>query len=618
MNVRISRKLLESALQGLLKEEAPDTVPPEGNDFSTFKAYLQKPETQEVTIDDYKFVKVGGGWQIYSPISDEYLMSMLTPAGQKKMQDALERNIDDISFVPGDFIEPTTRGVNFIRDPNDKDVWRDNTVVSSEIVAAYKYQDPENLAVAKASAAADEGVLVGVRDTEITYLVDPGANKFYLTPTQAVPNDPLLTLDRLLSSAAFARETVAKFNMSRAEIRNVTQSDIEKIMGIIDNEDDVSLEMSAIKGGLIEQALLKSRSILGKFFDLFRPGANLEMEFEWNTYGPTFRKSYNAPKSGSGKDMTRSVATEFRASTFFQQITPPTPGSGTYVVVSGDKSPVTSGSNVTVNDDGSVGTGVKDIKIKKFPNFTVKEDSLGYAYVLWKLGGLRAQSGAPAEDAPAASITKAAAPPEPTPEPTAHKKLSEILGPLRGREVCPGAFYFDFDKDTINDSTSGDYLLQARESISDVISNAGEKDADVIITVIGSADPIGADSYNSALAGRRADNAVSALFPATRSLEASLGDKIRLYFKRQAPGESPWQGMNIAAAPKDPANEAQRKYLRFAKAYWGEITSDEATTLAKNFAITTANTAGTSLNESKAKLAEAKIRAHIRRILLDG
>lgn len=600
MNVKVSKQALENTLRSLMKE-VDDA--PAAETFDSFKASLDDPNTREVTVGELGFEKVGDGWRIRNPLTDADLGALLGDTGQAKLEDAIKRGLDDFSLGPNDFVEPTARGVNFVRDPSRKDVWKDNTIISSAVVAAYKYPTQENINAARVGVSMGD---LGVRDEEVTFILDNSANKFFIAPTVTVANDPLGTLDNLFRSRAFSSVTLGKFKMNDNEIKYVTPDDVKAIINIIDNEKDVSLEMNNIQGGDIEKALLKARTLFGKFFDIFRPGANLEMEFQWTTYGPAFRKSVNWFAAGSGRDMSAGIRDRFLQTDYFQEISPPTLGAGTYDVVVRSGSPVNGSGEITVSPDGSVAgaSGITIIRkgLEKIP----ASDTLGYAYVLWKLGGIKLKA-APVEAPPAAAVTSPTS--EPVPE---QKKLSEILKVLEGKEVCPGAFFFQFDKSNI--MANDPYKTAVRQAIVDVIAGSGEKDSDIVITFVGSADPMGTDNYNKTLAEKRADAAAGALVSITRSDAESIKPR-QIEFKRQAPGESPWAEMASVQGQRD---KNKLKNLRFAKAYWGDLDASKATELAKQFAIAKSAEENVALDERKSGLTESQLRAHIRRILLDG
>lgn len=640
MNVKVSKRVLENAIKTLLEQDAPpeastgatapraadsppdapsEPPPAEKTLTQRFEEKVKEleaaPDTEPgnaLAIGNVKFVKRAGKWEISSAgdkgsIDKDTLLSLVSDAAQ---EDILKKIAADDKVqgrlgvtVRGDqFIEPTEKGANFVKD--DKGYYRDITPVPVQILAQYLFQEEEgeDAGAVRASLArsAGESLLV-YRTDKLMYVLDPGKGDLYILSIADNVDNPLQATSNLLDQ--LDKEGRIKSTGSTLKgLRRKTSA--EQLLTSLDNlrkfliptgegtPFDVRIRDFQFIGDL-QKALADRRTLFSKFVDLFQAD-QLEMSFVYSPWGPAFKRARVLGSRGlaggagalSGTDMDALKATGL----FTEESLPKSTG-GSYIPAVGDPpglidAPAASVavSEVTVKPGGP-STGAIVAGVGTLGNALTSEttdvytDTYADAWFLFSNGGLSAKekpkpAAAPAEAPDAAKVDD-------------DKALNDLIGKMGQPLGDPkGAVFFDFDKkDEYTEDPPGYIDSVADEAIMLMKALTPEQQRKVIgsirVTMIVTADPTGKEKYNDDLAKARAEVIKNKVEPKIKAANIP-----NLGYNAYSLGEKPWldkQEEYLKLADND-----ARKPLRFAKAYLDASGGQYAITDQKALALATA------------------------------
>jgi len=638
MKVRVPYKILESVLRPLMEADA---VPEQKSLEQQFKDKVDvlnaMKDGSPFSTADAKFEKRSGSWYMVSAggrtgIDTETLLSLVRSDQVDDVRAKIEADkksggTTGITIQGSQFEPATTTSATF---QLDNGYWKDMTPVPVEILAQYDFQmrqgvDASETAVyASVHGVTGQGPFTYTRD-EIVYLITKEGALYILAEgnkdnTLEATRNLITKVDPVGRIASTGRSGIFKEKSDNAKLLSMLET-LRKYLpdesGESRNRFDVAIK--DLKGlGELQKAIADQRTLVGKFVDLF--GVNeIEMTFVMSQWGPALMRAQvfggRGTRGGAG-GLTSSDITGLMSTGLFVESSPADANVSTYVPnVSNRQRLIRSGSKASpISVTPQIPSGVKVDGVSGLLNALQEDPKLSYkdsfadAYFLYSNGVLTHEGASTGEEAEPSTEAPAPAPaPEPTPPPG--DTLDDFLRKNKNKEVVPGAAYFKFDKFNLGETDT--YVDAVTKALNEVQSkyNITTENTTQIFTIVGCTDPVGTVSYNKELATKRAEELLTKITPKMSGLVT--GDFA-------VPGESPWVGMQIAKEKNTPANDPQRELLRFAKVYWGKVTEDEATKLAKDFALKTAEEKSVTLNERKSSLAESQLRAHIRRILLNG
>jgi hypothetical protein len=598
------------------------------------------------------FIKRNGSWYVTAKMTSEDLGQILTQSGLEKLAAADKKGSLDLSLDATDFIQGVGKGVNFVRE-NAGGVWRDNTPISSETVAAYKFRDQMDSVMPNTR----EGELRMVKDELFMFLLNGSDLDFYIMDAANDPADPLGSMKRLFDNARVnanfgigdasvaAAKKLADYIKSKSKPDKKTdrpgfeqyQSYSEKLTDYAESFKDIAPFVDApkafafstdfFKSGKIAEAMNAARTVFGAFFDLFIPGSNLEMEFVFTPWGPAFKRRQQFLRKLLGRKTSMSDAdfAKFAGTDYFEKVTLPE-AEGVYTFITTTPPPSQAPPPVTVSSSAMPSVAKQATPV---PGVTATSDSYGWAYVLYLLGILtRGEVEQPA-----------VAPPAPTPAPApprdpAGEVKSYIEENVFGKPLGEGALFFDFNRDQIKTGIDVNAYYQSVakavkvhvDKIKGILAGSNAQPAGGVddnkyrrwfdVTIISTSDPVGTAAYNAGLAKRREyftqlkDVIEQVAGPAATDVVPGI------YYVYSKPlGESPW-----SSYPKISETNVQpgvHEFLRFSKAF-GDRTTTTGDGVYQNWAREFAEKNISNLENLRESAEIKQIRDQIRRIILEG
>jgi hypothetical protein len=489
-----------------------------------------------------------------------------------------------------------SRGASF--ESQGKGTWRDLAEIPVDTVAEFILRNDgemsSNAPYVTGEVTETAGKHLVYRTTELMIVIPKGAKDVYIMSTQNDPNDPLGSALQLLKST----NVLAEWRANPIRFYELVGTGPEA-------GKDFALQIDEkFKLGNFNKALKGIRTGAGKFFDFINPfeGSNIEVNFKFTEFGPALvRADVFGGKGGrvqagglTDKDLKRLADTDyFRYETlggtndtdykFKKRFSAPPDPIDAKPKTGSSKNYAAEGTQLDIDADGRT----RAYSDQGLPSMT---SDYGFGRALWIFlkGFLEGKSAAPVDVVQSAEQTTQA-------PAAAGQTVAEFIKQNEGQEVCPGAAYFDFNEDA--SKSDAEYvgalnaaIDKASIGLSDVSKNK------LAITLVATADSSGTEKYNKTLANKR---------------NTSITSKIKnAEVYRRSLGEDLWPADWVEYAHPAPESAS----LRFVKAYWGEPADDALKAAIIKFAT---DNSGGKITESKNQVAEARLRAYIRRMLLN-
>ena len=607
MNIKIKKSALQNALLNLLNEADVPAVQqpsapaePELDNAGLIAkkaAELSAGTSDPIVSGNRTFVKQDNKFFIKDiQVSTEELLALVNDETRVRLEKEIKQGAKSIGVRGDEFIQAVSRGASFVSQGTG--TWRDLAEIPVDTVAEFILRNEGEMSreapYVTGEVTATAGKHLVYRTTELMIVIPADAKDVYIMSTQNDLNDPLGSAKQLLTSVGIIDEWSP--NPIRFYELVGTGPEAGKDFALqIDEKLDLGNFNKALKG---------IRTGAGKFFDFLNPfeKANIEVNFKFTKFGPALvRADVFGGKGGrvqagglTDKDLQRLADTDY-----FRYETLGSPAAAEYKFKTGQSAPPDprdakpAGRRAYNAEQGKItiaADGAADAP-DGAPNSMVRDYGFGRALWIYLKGFLEGKRTAPVEAAPTPPPVVTSAPVT-----AGRQTVAEFLEKNMGKEVCPGAAYFDFNSET---PKSGDaYVATLNAAIGAEIDKLemGEKQV-ITITLVGTADPSGGKAYNSSLAMKRI-NAIDGKINKAASFKQSFG-------------EDPWPAEWVEYAYPNPTSAS----LRFVKAYWGEPTKDSLKAAIIEFA--KKNSISGTITEAKNQVTEAQLRAYIRRMLLN-
>jgi hypothetical protein len=677
MTLRVSRSLLEAALLNMMNEAEPDETeaappaapppasrpaqapPPEDKSGrAAFEAKLKElesvPDGKTYAVGNDTFVKKSGNWYLgqvegVQGFDDKGLLTLVNDSAKEDIAAKIEKDKKS-----GYNLGVTIRGDQFIGGGADKSatfnrdntgLYKDLTFIPAEIVAQYWFEEVQgetDMGAIAASIIGETGVQVQafIAD-ELAYVLDGTDLYIVWTGNQ---NDPLQATYNLLQKVDPNRrigggQIAGDKGFTRAA---ETLTSYRKYLNSADNQVPLGMRIDELRGlGELRDKIKQSRSLFGKFFDLFNAD-DIKMNFVVTKWGPAFvRKMMLGTRGGSDVQGGLSPADvkAFEDTGLFREQTLKTMVENTEYVA---KATLVSDFIIKPEEDTTVSLnyvggltgfnviGIESLNIAKNPKFPLDfGESFADAYFLYFPPGrgnkiIELKSAPPAEtQAPAESK------PEKDPWQDYNKDVEELVGG-GFKPLGDGYYTYPFNKSNEPiDESSGDYLATIVASLT-TLTGKIPKDApapnDVkkfSIYIIGTADPVGEIDPNKTLSNDRVKNFFTkfsnfnSMKPILKSLKvADKDDTSKLAKLTSLPlGEEPWAEKDSVWSNKNKYSNDARKPLRIAKVFVGpfDATDEQAKSAISKLLMDKAKT----LPGLKESVDLDPLRRQIRKILLE-
>jgi len=660
------------------------------------------PDGKTYAVGDDTFVKRSGNWYLsqvegVQGFDDKGLLALVNDGAKEDLSAKIEKDKKS-----GYNLGVTIRGDQFIGGGADKSatfnrdntgLYKDLTFIPAEIVAQYWFEEVQgetDMGAIAATIIGETGVqtqafivdeLAYVLDGSDLYIVWSGNQDNPLEATYNLlekvdPNRRIGGTSRLAVKKLFEIETT-KFTTTYDDPRapnlplqrstsvssNTTKvnkglpvdPDIEKYATVLlsyrsylnvnnPSQKPLGMRIDELRGlGELRDKIKQSRSLVGKFFDLFNAD-DIKMNFTITQWGPAFvRKQMFGTRGGSNVQGGLSPA-DVKAfedtGLFREQTLRKMNESSEYIAKKGLRSSII----MPPNDDVSVkldyvdpitGFDVEGVEklIKREAFEAALENTFADAYFLYyppggtrKIIELKGAPPAPEQAAPAA--------PAPVPEDPWKGYNEEVKKALGGGDYAAlgdGYYTFDFNRSDKYVPDPADYLasvIDALDNITDKIpkdANVNDSTAKFQIFVVGTADPVGEKDPNEALSQKRAVKFFDEF--KARPLVVQKLDLLKYDDKDETKklvkitslplGEEPW------AARDDTWGKDKRKYtdkirapLRIAKVFIGPFNVEP--TAAKGPISKLLMDKASAIESLKESVDLESIRRQIRRILLES
>lgn len=609
MNIKIKKSALQNVLLNLLNEAEAPAVPPVTQPATSAPpapeldsagliakkaAELSAGTSGSIVSGNRTFVKQDNKFFIKDiQVSTEELLALVNDETRVRLEKEIKQGAQSIGVRGDEFIQPVSRGASF--ESQGKGSWVDLAEIPVDTVAEFILRNEGGMSreapFVTGEVTATAGKHLVYRTTELMIVIPEGAKDVYIMSTQNDPNDPLGSALQLLKST----NVLAEWRANPIRFYELVGTGPEA-------GKDFALQIDEkFKLGNFNKALKGIRTGAGKFFDFLNPfeGSNIEVNFKFTELGPALvRADVFGGKGGrvqagglTDKDLQRLADTDyFRYETLGgtvaaeykfkdRQGAPPDPRDAK--PKSGKLSYSAETDKITIAPDGA-GDGS--------PNSMIIDYGFGRALWIFLKGFLEGKSAAPVDAAPATTPVETFAPAT-----AAGKTVEDFIKENAGKEVCPGAAYFDFN--SVVPKSGDTYVATLNAAIDAAIKTLASVSGPLPVTFVGTADPAGGTQYNTTLAEKRID-----------AVTVKASDKIGSF--SQEFGEDPWPASWAKYVKDVPGASA----LRFVKAYWGQPTEAALKASIIDFA---KDNSDVKITEAKNQVSEAQLRAYIRRMLLN-
>ena len=600
--------------------EQPAAPPPpeDKSGRAAFEAKLKEldafPDEKPYAVGNDTFKKRSGNWYLsqvegVQGFDDKGLLALVNDSSKEDITAKIEKDKKS-----GYNLGVTIRGDQFIGGGADKSatfsrdntgLYKDLTFIPAEIVAQYWFEEVQGETDMGAIAATIIGE-TGVQTQafivdELAYVLD--GTDLYIVWTGNQDN-PLQATYNLLQKVDPNRrigggQVAGDKRFTRAA---ETLMSYRKYLNSDDNQVALGMRIDELRGlGELRDKIKQSRSLFGKFFDLFNAD-DIKMNFIVSKWGPAFvRKMMLGTRGGSDVQGGLSPADvkAFEDTGLFREQTLKTMvEKAEYVakstLVSDFISKPEKDQTVSLNYVGGLTgfnvLGIQDLNKAKNTRFEPDfDDKFSDAYFLYFPPGpgnrIIEFKGAPTAPAEAAPATPAPTPKDPWED--YNKEVEKALGGGDYAEFVKGYLTFPFNKSETFTEEPSDYLAAVAlklKVITDKIPantplNDGTKKFQLFF--IGTADPVGKEPNNTTLSKARTDTAFTK-FSSRETVKAPL-DKLKVSDSNDANklakiislplGEDPWKEKQTDILKL--SSDDLRAPLRISKIFVGPFGADE-------------------------------------------